>query len=184
MMGVAQAGRRLMYVGKGRRGQPEQEGQHRNGRPQSAQHHPFMVDVHPPDVKRCQPARYTSRMGTIHTLTAVVVATMAIGSAHTVVFAHQVTHNGTVVELKTAKYAQPNGGSREVVELEVAVVDPKTKKPTNRIFTIGDKTRLLRAGKPVKVAEAAARKDEKVAVVVDHDKPGDDAIEVRFEVAR
>jgi len=124
------------------------------------------------------------RMSAIQTVTAVVVATLAIGSAHTVVFAHEVTHTGSVVTLETAKYAQPNGGSREVVELEVAVVDSKTKKLTNRVFTISDKTRILRAGKPVKVADAAARKDEKVAVVVDHDKPGDDALEVRFEAAR
>lgn len=96
------------------------------------------------------------------------------------VFAHQVTHNGTVVALKTATYAQPNGGSREVRELEVAVVDPKTKKVANRVFTITDKTKLTRAGKAVKAADVAARKDESVAVVVDHDKAGDEAIEVRF----
>ncbi len=128
--------------------------------------------------------RMIGRMSALQTVTAVVVATLAIGSAHTVVFAHEVTHTGSVVTLKTAKYAQPNGGSREVVELEVAVVDSKTKKLTNRVFTISDKTRILRAGKPVKVADAAARKGEKVAVVVDHDKPGDDAIEVRFDAAR
>ncbi len=128
--------------------------------------------------------RMIGRMSALQTVTAVVVATLAIGSAHTVVFAHEVTHTGSVVTLETAKYAQPNGGSREVVELEVAVVDSKTKKLTNRVFTISDKTRILRAGKPVKVADAAARKDEKVAVVVDHDKPGDDAIEVRFDAAR
>ena len=105
-------------------------------------------------------------------------------SAPTAVFAHEVTHTGTVVALKNAKYAQPSGGSREVVELEVVVVDPKTKKASNRVFTITDKTRILRASKPVKVADVSARKDEKVAVVVDHDKPGDEAIEVRFEAAK
>jgi hypothetical protein len=105
-------------------------------------------------------------------------------SAHTAVFAHEVTHNGTVVALKTATYAQPNGGPREVVELEVVVVDPTTKKASNRVFTLTDQTRVLRASKPVKVADASARKGEKVAVVVDHDKPGDEAIEVRFEAAQ
>lgn len=100
-----------------------------------------------------------------------------------VLSAHEVTHSGTVVALKTAKYAQPDGGSREVRELEVTVVDPKTKKAANRVFTITDKTRVLRAGKPVNAAEATAQKGEKVAVVVDHDKPGDVAIEVRFDAA-
>ena len=115
---------------------------------------------------------------------AAVLAALVMVSAPTAVFAHEVTHNGTVVALKNAKYAQPSGGSREVVELEVVVVDPKTKKASNRVFTITDKTRILRASKPVKVADVSARKDEKVAVVVDHDKPGDEAIEVRFEAVK
>jgi hypothetical protein len=98
--------------------------------------------------------------------------------------AHQVTHNGTVVALKTAKYAQPSGGSREARELEVAVVDPKTKKVANRVFTITEKTKITRAGKPVTAADLTAAKDEKVAVVVDHDKPGDEALQVRFQAAK
>jgi hypothetical protein len=95
--------------------------------------------------------------------------------------AHEVTHSGTVVALKIEKYAQPGGGTREVRELEVAVVDPKTKRASTRVFTITDKTKVTRAGKPVAVADVSARKDENVAVVVDHDKPGDEAIRVRFE---
>ena len=98
--------------------------------------------------------------------------------------AHEVTHTGTVVALKTASYAQPSGGTRQVRELEVAVVDPKTKKVANRVFTITDKTKITRAGKAVAVADISAQKDEKVAVVVDHDKPGDEAIHVRLESAK
>ena len=70
--------------------------------------------------------------------------------------------------------------SRRRRELEVNVVDPKTKKVASRTFTITDKTKLLRDGKPVTVANAAVQKGEQVAVVVDHDKPGDEAIEVRL----
>jgi hypothetical protein len=89
-----------------------------------------------------------------------------------------------VVALKTATYAQPSGGTREARELEVAVVDPKTKKVANRVFTITGKTKITRGGKAVAVADVTAQKDEKVAVVVDHDKPGDEAIQVRFESAK
>lgn len=121
----------------------------------------------------------TIRRGVATSLTA---ALLVIGLA--TVSAHEVTHNGTVVALKTAKYAQPSGGSREVRELEVAVVDPKTKKVANRVFTITDKTKITRAGKPVKAADVTAAKDEKVAVVVDHDKPGDEALQVRFQAAK
>ena len=109
---------------------------------------------------------------------AVVVAGLATLSAH------EVTHNGTVIALKTAKYAQPGGGSREALELEVAVLDPKTKKVANRVFTITDRTKITRAGKAVAVGDVTAQKDEKVAVVVDHDKPCEEAIHVRFEAAK
>jgi hypothetical protein len=115
-------------------------------------------------------------MNTLRRFTVTFVAAAVVASLATVL-AHEVTHNGTVVALKTAKYAQPSGGSREVRELEVAVVDPKTKKVANRVFTITDKTKITRAGKAVAVADVTAQKDEKVAVVVDHDKPGDEAIQ-------
>lgn len=117
-------------------------------------------------------------------LCAGLIAAVALGGVDAAVFAHEVTHSGTVVSLETTKYAQPGGGSREAVELEVAVVDPRTRKVINRVFTITAKTRVLRAGKPVKAAEVSASPDEKVSVVVDHDKPGDEAIVVRFEAAR
>src|SRR5215203_5269529 len=91
---------------------------------------------------------------------AAVLAAVVLVSAATAVFAHEVTHNGAVVALKTATYAQPSGGSREVRELEVAVVDPKTKKVANRVFTITDKTKITRAGKAVGVADVTAERDE------------------------
>ena len=120
-------------------------------------------------------------MNTIRRSLTALLAALAILTVPALLSAHEVTHNGTVVALKTAKYAQPNGGSREVRELEVAVVDPKTKKVANRVFTITDKTKITRAGNVVAVADVTAQKDEKVAVVVDHDKPGDEAIQVRFD---
>ena len=123
-------------------------------------------------------------MNTIRRLTATALAAALLVVGFATLSAHEVTHNGRVVALKTAKYAQPNGGSREVRELEVAVVDPKTKKVANRVFTITDKTKITRAGKAVAVADVTAQKDEKVAVVVDHDKPGDEAIQLRFEAAK
>jgi hypothetical protein len=118
-----------------------------------------------------------------HTMTGLLAA-VALFIVPALLSAHEVTHNGTVVALKTAKYAQPTGGTREVRELEVAVVDPKTKKVANRVFTITDKTTITRAGKPVSTADVTAQKDEKVAVVVDHDKPGDEAIRVQFAAAK
>ena len=140
--------------------------------------------VHSLDVKRPHSADYNHRMKTVTSTALALVAIVALLSGNSFVYAHEVTHNGTVIALKTSKYAQPNGGSREVRELEVTVVDPKTKKPWNRVFTITDKTKVTRGGKAVTVAEITAQKDEKVAVVVDHDKPGDEAIAVRFEASK
>jgi hypothetical protein len=123
-------------------------------------------------------------MKTIQRTVAGLLTAAALLVVPALLSAHEVTHSGTVVALKTAKYAQPSGGAREVRELEVAVVDPKTKKVANRVFTITDTTKITRAGKPVATADVSAQKDEKVAVVVDHDKAGDEAIRVQFAAAR
>jgi hypothetical protein len=179
---VAHTARGVVHMGVRSRDEPEQKGHHRKGGSEPAQHNPSIVDVGLPDVKRLTPG-YTGVMKSIRACAAVLAAVVLL-SAHTVVFAHEVTHNGTVVALKTATYAQPSGGTREARELEVAVVDPKTKKVANRVFTITGKTKITRGGKAVAVADVTAQKDEKVAVVVDHDKPGDEAIQVRFESAK
>ncbi|HUE90090.1 MAG TPA: hypothetical protein VMO26_28750 [Vicinamibacterales bacterium] len=120
-------------------------------------------------------------MNTIRRTTSTLLSAVLLVVVPALLSAHEVTHTGTVVALKTAKYAQPSGEPREVRELEVAVVDPKTKKVANRVFTITDKTKITRAGKTVTTADVTAEKNEKVAVVVDHDKPGDEAIHVRFD---
>jgi hypothetical protein len=98
--------------------------------------------------------------------------------------AHEVTYRGTVVKQETGRYAQPGGGTREVQELHVTVVDAKTKKPSERVFVIVDATRILRGQAAVSLAAANIQKGESVAVTVDHDKPGDEAISVRLEPRR
>jgi NADH dehydrogenase FAD-containing subunit len=97
------------------------------------------------------------------------------------VSAHEVTYRGTVVALETGRYAQPAGGMREVQELHVTVVDAKTKRPSQRVFVIVDATRIFRGESTVALADAAIQKGESVAVTVDHDKPGDEAITIRLE---
>ncbi len=97
------------------------------------------------------------------------------------VLAHEVTYRGKVVSQETGRYAQPSGGAREVRELHVTIVDAKTKKPSNRVFVIVDATKILRGKAAVTLANAGIQKGEAVAVVVDHDKPGDEAITIRLE---
>ena len=117
-------------------------------------------------------------------ITAGLIGAVAIVSLTAIAFAHEVTYRGTVVALQATKYAQPDGGVREVQELEVTIVDAKTKKPANRVFAILGSTRVLRAGKRMTLAQAAVQKGDSVEVVIDHDKPGDEAIEVRLTAAR
>lgn len=69
-------------------------------------------------------------------------------------------------------------------ELHVTVVDAKTKKPSDRVLVIVDATRIFRGQATVPLADAALQKGESVAVTVDHDKPGDEAITVRLEQRR
>jgi hypothetical protein len=172
---------RVVSVRVGRGGKPMQQGQNRKTRTKPA-HHQTLSSVHGlAPVKRAHQGPYNARMNAIRCTTLALLAAVGFVILPALVSAHEVTHNGTVIALKTEKYAQPNGGSREVRELEVAVVDPKTKKVANRVFTITDKKKITRAGKAVTVAAVTAQKDEKVAVVVDHDKPGDEALQVRFE---
>ena len=123
-------------------------------------------------------------MRTIHVISRILLVFAIALAVHAVAVAHEVTYQGTVIELKTAKYAQPGGTTRDVRELTVRTVDPKTKKPIDKVFVITSATKVERAGKPVQIVNVTAKKDEKVAVVVDHDKPGDEAIRIRFEAAQ
>jgi hypothetical protein len=68
-----------------------------------------------------------------------------------------------------------------VQELEVTFIDEKTKKPAQKVFTINAETRLFRGKESGSVAEVAFRKGEKVEFVINHDTPGDIALEVRLK---
>lgn len=119
-------------------------------------------------------------MSSVRRLGVVVLSVVVLYGLAAVASAHEVTYSGTVVAMETAKYAQTDGSTREVQELEVMYVDEKTKKPAHKVFTLNAETRLLRADKAVSLAEAGFKKGEKVDVVVNHDNPGDIALEVRL----
>ena len=112
----------------------------------------------------------------------VVLVTMSMPAR---VLAHEVTYQGTVVKYEVAKYAQPSGTPREVHELHVSIVDAKSKKPSTRVFVIVPATRLLRGEQVLaRTALPALQTGERVAVTIDHDKPGDEAFRVRLGAAR
>ena len=113
----------------------------------------------------------------VRTVLAIVFATATVSP----VLAHEETYKGKAIALKTAKSAQSSG---EIHKLEVTVIDSKTKKPVNRVFTITAETLMIRDGKRIKAGEANVKKGEEIAVVVDHDEAPDEAIEVRLTTRR
>jgi hypothetical protein len=115
------------------------------------------------------------------TLTVSVMTLLAVPSP---VRAHEVTYQGTVVKYEVARYARPSGTPREVHELHVTIVDAKSKKPATRVFVIVPATRMLRGQQAMTRADLPnIRAGEPVAVTIDHDKPGDEALTVRLGAA-
>ncbi|MBM3778418.1 MAG: hypothetical protein FJW23_09300 [Acidimicrobiia bacterium] len=120
-------------------------------------------------------------MSSVRSTSVLFAAASVLSMLQAFLSAHNVSYIGTVVELKTASYARPAGGTRDVLELEVAIVNPTTKKVATRVFTLNEKTKVSRAGTPVQAAGLSAKRGEKVTVVTNHDVPGYIAVEVRFD---
>lgn len=106
-------------------------------------------------------------------VTAVGLAAAVLLLAATTILAHEVTYEGTVAAIRPNPYAVSSG---IIATLEVKVSD--LKRPM--VFDITQKTRLLRGDSAVSFAEARIKKDEPVAVTVNHDEPDEGALEIRL----
>jgi hypothetical protein len=104
------------------------------------------------------------------TLSAFVCAVFFV-FAGAAVLAHQETHKGTVISV-------------EKDTVRVNVVDPKTKKTAPRAFTVDKKTKILRDDVVVTFDAAKIRKDETIAVTVDHDLDEELALVIRLGVTK
>lgn len=100
-----------------------------------------------------------------------VVCAVFVVVACVSVLAHQETHKGTVISVE-----------KETVR--VNVVDPKTKKVAPRNFVVDNETKILRDDVVVTFAAAKIRKDEAIAVTVDHDLDEDLALVIRLGVTK
>jgi hypothetical protein len=87
------------------------------------------------------------------TLGAIIVALAVAAPA---VWAHDVTHRGTVVAVETAR-------------LQVKTVDAKTKKEDTQWYNVGPKTRTKRGEKVVPYADANITTGERIVLLVNHD---------------
>ena len=72
------------------------------------------------------------------------------------VLAHQETFKGKVLAVKGTT-------------VEVSVVNPKTREAEPTVFKTDAETKVLRGDMVVPFADAKIRKDENIAVTVDHD---------------
>ena len=99
-------------------------------------------------------------------LTAVVmVVAVVIGT--TPLIAHEETYKGTVIALKNTK-------------LEVQVINEKTGKESPMVFEVTEKTKIFRGTAEVKLADAHITRDERIAVTINHDVPGQKATVIRL----
>ena len=96
-------------------------------------------------------------MKTGHTY-AVLLGAMAMVAlvATTVVHAHEVTYQGTVLAVEATK-------------LQVKTVDEKTKKEDTVWFVVNKDTKVKRGEKTVPYADAKIATSERIAVTIDHD---------------
>ena len=100
-------------------------------------------------------------------ITVLVLSAVLVSLAGAVALAHEVVYTGTVVSVETAK-------------VEVNVLDGDTKKETAMVFTVTDKTKVLRGDTQLSFADAHIQKDERVAIIVDFDESGSEALEIRL----
>jgi hypothetical protein len=87
------------------------------------------------------------------------------------VLAHQETHKGTVISV-------------EKDTVRVNVLNPKTKKTAPQNFIVDKKTKILRDNAVVTFAAAKIKKDEAIAVTVDHDLDEELALVIRLGVTK
>ena len=108
----------------------------------------------------------------MHTRTiAVAVIGIALFASGVRVLAHPVTYKGTVVSV-------------EAKTIHVSVIDDTSKKTSPMTFEITATTKVYRGDTVVKYADAKIQKDERVAVTIDHDEPGEKAVEIRLAATK
>lgn len=101
-------------------------------------------------------------------VTHALLAVLLVGAAATVARAHEQTFKGTVITVKEQK-----------IEVLV-VVDEKAKKDKPMVFEVTPATKVYRGTAEVKFADAHISKDERIAVTINNDVPGQKATVIRL----
>lgn len=98
---------------------------------------------------------------------AFLLAALMLCVAGSTLLAHEETYKGTVISTKSAK-------------VRISVVDVKTTKASTMEFVVTAKTKVLRGDKVVKFSDARIKKDERIAVTVNHDVSMTNAVVIRL----
>lgn len=101
-------------------------------------------------------------------VTPVLLIVLFLGAGASVALAHEQTFKGTVIAVKDQK-----------IEVLV-VVDEKAKKGKPMVFEVTPATKILRGTVEVKLADAHIAKDERIAVTINNDVPGQKATVIRL----
>lgn len=106
----------------------------------------------------------------VKSVTALVLSVIVVIFGVSVI-AHEMSYKGTVVSVDAKK-------------LVTRVVDDTTKKESNMTFDITAATKIYRGKKIVTFEAARIAKEERVVVTINHDEPGDKALEIRLAAAK
>ena len=123
-----------------------------------------------------------TRMGTRSAVGSflVLLSVLAWSLGSSAVFAHEIMYKGTVESAASGRYTQADGSVKEIPELNVKTIDDRSKKPITIVFTVTETTRVFRGEKQLSYREARIQKGEAVSVTIDHDRPGDEAVDIRI----
>ena len=102
---------------------------------------------------------------------AVLLSSAIIAALTVSLLAHQQTFKGKVLSVAGTN-------------VEVSVVDPKTKKEEPHTFKTDAETKVLRGDAVVTFANAKIRKGENISVTVDHDLDIALALVIRLDAAK
>ncbi len=103
--------------------------------------------------------------------TALLITAVAFIFSAVSVAAHEETYKGTVMTVDAAA-------------VRVKVIDDAAKKETPTTFGVTAKTKVFRGDKAVSFTDAHMQKDERIAVMINHDEAGHNATVIRLAVQK
>ena len=113
----------------------------------------------------------------IRTNTVVLLSALVTWFMTATMLAHEVIYKGTVVAVETSRSAVLDG-TLATIQVKLSGEDSEDAEPKQ--FTVTQRTKLFRGDSTVSFEAASIQKDERVAVTINNDVPGNHALEIRL----